>query len=214
LEAVEGRVPVVRKRVRESKVTTEELTAGVREWAATKAQDRVVERLEIERRTEKLSGQLRVVDLRLEASTEAVRDVRRVLDLAQGLGARVDPASTDEVLELLASLRGSVQQAEGAVDGVRGFATPGGESVGDRLTRVAKLLARILLTLSEVDRRLDDLAARLAAARADARQLKTRTSTAIVLGAGVCYGLLAWVAAGQVALCRWGGSRCRRGRST
>jgi hypothetical protein len=214
LGVVWDRVPVVQQQVRDSKITSAEITGAVREWASKKAQDRVVSRLEIEKRAEMLSGHLRAADLRLETSEEAVRDVRQVLELGQSLGTQVDPTSMDEVLERLASLRDTVQQAERTVDGVRGFATPGeGESVEDRLARVAKVLARILLTLSEVDRRLDEFAARLSEVRSDARRLQARTSNYILWGSVACCGLVAWVAAGQAALLRWGWSRCRRGRS-
>src|SRR5438105_794586 len=67
LGAVQDRVPVVQQRVRDSKVTTAEITEAVRGWAGKKVQDRVVSELEIERRVEKLSGQLQAADLRLEA---------------------------------------------------------------------------------------------------------------------------------------------------
>lgn len=214
LEVVQDRMLIVQQRVRESKVTTTEVTEAVREWGAKKGQDRIVSQLLIESRVEKLSGHLRAADLRLEASREAVRDVRQVLEVGQGLGAKVNPASTDAVQELLVSLQDTLQQAERAVDGVRKFATPdGGDPVEDRQAQVAKLLARVLLTLSEVERRLDDFAARLSEVRDEARQAKASTSRYIVLGSVVCYGLLAWGMAGQAALSWWGWSCSRRGRS-
>jgi hypothetical protein len=215
LGAVQDRLPVAQRRVKDAKVTTAEVSEVVRAWAEKKVRDRIVSELEVETRVEKLSGHLQSANLRLDASTEAVLGVRRVLELGQSLGARVDPASMDEVLESLASLRAGVQQAEQAVDEVRRFATPGpGESVEDRLIRVAKVLARILLTLGDVDRRLDHFAVRVAGVRTDAQQSKARTSRYILWGSVVCYGLLVWAAAGQVALCRCGLRRCRRGRST
>jgi hypothetical protein len=213
LGRIEDRVPAVQQRVRDATVTTAEVAGAVRAWGAEKVRDRAVARLEIEGRVEVLSGHLRAADLRLEASAEAVGDVRRVLELGRSLGARVDPAATDGVLELLAAARDAVRQAGEAVDRVRGFTTPGpGESAADRLARVAELLARVLLTLGEVDRRLDAVAARLSEARTDARELQGRTGRYLAWGAAVCYGLLAWIAAGQAALCSWGWSRCRRGR--
>jgi len=207
LEVVQDRMSIVQQRVRESKVTTTEVTERVLEWGAKRGQDRIVSQLQIESRVETLSGHLRAVDLRLEASREAVRDVRQMLELSQGFGAKIDPASTDAVQELLASLQDTLQQAEQAVDSVQKFVTPADEdSVEDRRAKVAKLLARVLVTLSDVDRRLDDFAARLAEIRAAAQQGKSRTSHYIVLGSVVCYGLLAWGVAGQAALSWWGWS--------
>ena len=210
LEVVQDRIPIVQQRVRESKVTITDVTQAVLEWGAKKGQDRMVAQLQIESRTEKLSEHLRTADLRLEASREAVRDVRQVLEISQSLGAKVGPTSMDVVQERLVSLQETLQQAERAVDGVRKFATPGGDPVEDRPGQVANLLARILLTLSEVDRRLDDFTARLSEVRAEVRQGKARSSHYIVLGAVVFYGLLAWVGAGQAALSWWGWSCFRR----
>src|SRR5262249_23053689 len=148
-------------------------------WAEKKVRDRVVAELEIESRVEKLSGQLQAADLRLEASTDTVLDVRRVIEIGQDLGANVDPTSTDEALELLASLRGKVKEAEQSLDELRKYVTPArAESLEARLVGIVKVLARILLTLSDVARRLDEFAARLSDLRGDARQLKARTSRA------------------------------------
>ena len=210
LKVVQDRIPIVQQQVRESKVTTAEVTNALREWGAKKAEDRIVSKLQIESRAEKLSEHLRTADLRLEASRETIRDVQRVLEVSQSLGAEVDPTSMDTVHERLASLQESVQQVERTVDGVRKFAEDDPDK--DRLIQVAKLLARIVLTLSEVDERLDDLAARVSEVRTQARLGNARTSHYIVLGSVVCYGLLAWVGAGQAALSWWGWSCFRRGR--
>lgn len=205
LEVVQDRMPIVQQRVKESKITTDEVTGAIREWAAKKSRDRIVSELEIESRVEKLSGHLQAADLRLEASRETVRDVRVLLELAHGLGARANPASTDAVQELLVSLQDKLQQAERALDGVRKFAAAAGdESVEDRRAQVVKLLVRIQLTLGDVDRRLDDFAARLSEAQAEAREAKARTSHFIVWGSVACYGLLVWGMAGQAALSWWG----------
>lgn len=209
---VQDRVPVVQQRVRDSTITTTEITEAVRGWSAMKVQDRIVAELEIERRAANLSGRLETAELRLDASAEAVLDVRRVMELGRSLGARVDPDSTDDVLAQLALLQDKVQQAEQAIDDVRKLALPSpGVSIEDRLARIAKILARILLTLSDIDRRLGNFAVRLSELRADARQLNTRTSRYILFGSVACYGLLAWVAAAQCALCSWGWRRWHRG---
>jgi hypothetical protein len=210
LEVVQARMPIVQQQLSEWKVTTTEVGAAVREWGTKKAQDRIVSQLQIGSRVEKLSGHLQAADLRIEASREAVRDVRRVLEVGQGLGVQVNPASTDAVQELLVSLQDTLQQAARAVDGVRKLAIP--DRVEEGQAQVAKLLARILLTLSEVDRRLDHFAARLSEVRTEAQQGRARTSHYIVLGSVVCYGLLAWGMAGQTALSWWGWSYWRRRR--
>src|SRR5829696_9128249 len=92
-------VPLDRERVRRSKVTTGEVTAAVRGWATSEARDRVVSALQIESRAATLSGYLQTADARLDASAATVGDVRRLLELAGGLGATADPAVTDKALD-------------------------------------------------------------------------------------------------------------------
>jgi hypothetical protein len=147
----------------------------------------------------------------IEDSADSVRDLREVLELSRSLGARVDPASLNQVLDTLASVRIRVQEAEQTVAEVRGFATAvGGESDENRAARVLKLLARVLVTIGEISPRLDSLAARISETRADAQQLKARTSSYILWAAVGCSVILAWIAAGQLALCVWGRNRWRR----
>ena len=212
LSSVQERIPIAQQRVRQAKLTTDEISEGLRGWATKKAQERVVEKLEIDRRAAQLAGHLQAVDLRLDASTMAVRDVRQLLELGRELGADVDPAATDDVLALLASLRGSLTEAEQTVAEVREFASPDRESPEERLIRIAKLLVRVLATFVEVDSQLNRCSARVSELRADAQQLKERTSNTILRVALVCYGLLAWMAAAQTALFRWGWILLRRGR--
>ena len=115
-------------------------------------------KLEIDVRAEQLAGgALQAVDLRLDASTMAVRDVRQLLELAQGLGANVDPASTDDVLELLARMQGTLNEAEQTVAEVHKVTAPDRESLEARLARVVKLLVRLVATFGELDSRLDRL---------------------------------------------------------
>jgi hypothetical protein len=211
LNVVQDRVPIVQQKVKESKVTTAEVTEALPKWAAKKAQDRIVSKLEIESKAEKLSDHLRTADLTLEASREAVGNVRQLLELSENLGAKVDASALDAVQEQLVSLQESLQQAERVVDGVIKYAES--DPVEDQLTQVAKLLARILLTLSEVEQRLDNLTARLSEARTQARLGNSKTSRYIVLGSAACYGLLAWVGAGQAALSWWGWNVLRWRRS-
>ena len=156
LAAVEDRVRGVRQRVAESKITTSEVTQKLREWTTKKGKDRLVARFEVESRTEKLAGNLHMADVWLGTSAESVRDTQRLLELGQRLGAGADPASLDEVLERLLCARGKLQEAERAVVELREFATGNvGESEESRLARAAKILARILVTLGEVEPRLE-----------------------------------------------------------
>src|SRR4051794_2792988 len=74
LEGAQERIPVVRQRVNQAKITTDEVNSALRVWSTKQVQDRVVAKLEIDTRTEQLAGHLQAVDHRLDASTMAVRD--------------------------------------------------------------------------------------------------------------------------------------------
>jgi DNA repair ATPase RecN len=212
LGAVEDRVRHTRQSVEKSRITTSEITHSLRDWATRKVEDRLVTQLEIEARTEKLAGQLLAADLWLDSSADSVRDFQQVLEVGRSLGAEVDPASLDDALETLASIRGRLQEAEQSVAEVRGFAIAvRGESDENRTARVLKLLARVLVTITEIGPRLERLADRVASARVDANEAKASTSAYILWTAIGCSGILAWIAAGQLALCVWGRQRWRRG---
>ena len=210
LEAVADRVRRTQQRVEQSRITTSEITHGLRNWATREAKDRLVAKLEIETRTEKLAGQLNAADQWLEASTDSVRDVQHALELGHSLGASVDPASLEEALATLASIRGRLQEAEQSVAEVRGFATVvAGENDENRVVRVLKIMARIIVTITDIGPRLERLATRIADAQADAKEAKTRTSNYLFWAAIGCTVILAWIAAGQLALCVLGVRRFR-----
>ncbi len=84
-----------------------------------------------------------------------------------------------------------------------------GESDENRVARVLKILARIIVTITDIGPRLDRLATRIADAQADAKVAKTRTSRYIFWAAIGCTVILAWIAAGQLALCVVGVRRFR-----
>jgi hypothetical protein len=212
LAAVQDRIPAVQERVRQAQLTTDDLSAALRNWGMREARERIVAKLEVDVRAEQLTGQLLAVEARVDASTMAVRDVRRVLEVGRDLGADVDPSSTDDLLEQLAALDGSLGEARRSVDEVRALASPDRETVEERLIRIARVLARILATFVDINARLDRCMVRLTELRAEADRLRARTSRTILLGAVAGYGLLAWVAAGQAALARWGWGRLRGSR--
>src|SRR5262249_22162639 len=155
----------------QSRITTSEITLALRDWATRKAEERLVVRLEIEPRAEKAAGQLLAADLWLEDSADTVRDAQEVRELGRSPGAGVDPASLEQVLEPLASTRSQVQEAEQSVAEVLEFARAvGGEADENRVARVLKLLARVLVTITEISPRLDRLAGRISDTRAGAQQ--------------------------------------------
>ncbi len=211
LAAAQDRVRNVQERVKESKITGTEIDQRVRDWGTRKAKEGLVSRLEIEGRAEKLSGYLKTADSWLETSAESIRGVQQVLELGNSIGAQLDPATVQEVLGNIMSLRNTLQETERTADEIREFAADkAGESEETRLSRVTKLLGRVLVTIGEMDTRLEDSVSRLSELQINARQLKAKTSTFILVASVACYLLLAWIAAGQAALCQWGWSNRKR----
>jgi chromosome segregation ATPase len=214
LESSKVRVGGVQMRVEESKISTTEIGQTLRDWGTRNAKERLVSQRDIEGRAERLAGHLQTADLWLETAAESIRSVQQLLELGNSIGAPLDPASLEEMLATLTSLRSTLQQTERTVDGIREFtANKEGDSEENRLSRVMKLLGRILVTTSEIDTRLEETVTRLSELQADARQLKDRISNYILLATLGGYLVLAWIAAGQAALCMCGWKNCCRSRS-
>ena len=202
LTAVRDRILSTRQRVQESKVATEGLGASVRNWTRKEASERLVSRLEIEERTDRLALGLRKADLWLEMSEASIQGVQRAFDVANTLGARVDANSVDPLLERLGTLRNQLQQSAETVDGIgeRIANVTDDESPGERSNQVAQLTGRAFAALGEMDSRLGESVDRLVDLQTRAQQLKSRTHAYIVV-AEICATLLiAWMAAGQVSL--------------
>jgi chromosome segregation ATPase len=205
LASAQDRVRSVQERVKESKITSTEIGQGLRDWGTRRAKEGLASRLEIETRAVKLAGLLQTADSWLETSAESIRSVQQLLELGNSIGAPVDPASLEEVFENIISLRSTLQQTEGTVDGIREFAANKEvDSEENRISRVTRLLGRILLTIGEIDTRLERSVMRLSELQTDARKLNATTSAYILVTTIGCYVLLAWTAAGQAVLCLWG----------
>ncbi len=209
LASAQDRVHKVQERVEESKITFAEFGQSVRDWSTKRAIEDLGTQPEIQRRAEKLAGYLQIADSWLDTSAESMRSVQQVLELGNSIGVSLDPASIEVVLEKITSLRSTLQQTERAIDEIREFTAKNeGESEENRLSGVTKLFGRLVATIGEIDSRLDDYATQLSELQTVARQWKTTTSGYILVTRIVCYGLLAWIAAGQAALGLWGWAKC------
>ena len=211
LAAAEERARNVQERVKESKITSNEIDQRFRDWDTRKTKEALVSRLEIEARAEKLSSHLETADSWLEKFAESVRSVEQILELGNSIGATLDPATIQDAIINITSIRGTLQEAERKVDEIRKFAAnKADESEEIRVSRVAKLVGRVLVTIGEVDTRLEDSVTRLSELQTRARQLKAQISAYILVATMACCLLLAWIAAGQAAMCQWGWSNRKR----
>jgi DNA repair ATPase RecN len=201
----QDRVRSVKKRVERAKITTTEIDQKVRDWAKQAAKERLTAQLEIDIAAEKLARHIVAADAWLETSADSVRNIQEVMALGNSLGASMDPASFDEMLDKIAALRTRVQEAEQTVDQIHDFgASKDDES--SRLARITKLVARTVVTITDVDSLLDRSVNRLGELRTDAAELKGRIDNRITWGSIIGFVILAWIAAGQIALVWWGWS--------
>jgi hypothetical protein len=215
LASAQDRIRGVQQRIGDSKIRTGEIAQSLRDWSAREAKERLVSRLEIENRAEKLAGHLQAAELWLETSTESMRGVQQIMELGNLVGAHVDLASLEEVLEKLTLLGSTLQQTERMVDGIREFAAGNADnSQENRVARARSLLGRLVLTIGEMDTRLEEAVARFSELQANAKNLKARMSSYILLTTIGGYLLLAWIAAGQAALCLYGCKNGGRSRSS
>jgi chromosome segregation ATPase len=215
LASAQDRIRGVQKRVRESKMSTGKIAQNLRDWSKSRAKERLVSTVEIQQRADKLAGHLQTADQWLVTATETIRGLQHVLELGAVLGAPVDPLSLEKVLDELTSIQGRLQDTEQPISDVRDFAVDrAGESEENRLSRVLKLLASTELATGAINTRLEDSVTRLSQMQTEAQQLKTRIGNYILRTTIECYLVLAWIAAGQVALCLCGWRNCRRSRSS
>ncbi len=201
----EDRLKSARERVREARITTDEVAQKVGTWSAQQAIARAATRFELGRKADTLTDRLRTADLWLETSSESLTSLRQVLELAKTFGANVDPATIDDLVARLATARGAVRQVSGTVTEIRAFADAAEGPADDKgAAGVARVAARILATVTEVDARLEAGVTRIAELRTEAEHARTSVSRGIFWASVAGYGVLAWIAAGQGALLRPG----------
>jgi hypothetical protein len=202
LASAEVRIRRVQQRMQEARITSDEIEQKVRDASLKKVTEGLAERLEIEARADKLAGYIQTADSWLEASTDVIQGSRRLLELGKALGASANPDSLDDLLQKLEDARSSLRPIEQSVEAIRKLAArKQSEAEETRFSRIAKLAGRVLLTIADVDGRLDTAVSRLSEARSNAERMQARTSSVILLTTIACCFILAWIGAGQVALC-------------
>src|SRR5262249_51340526 len=122
LTFAQDRVRAVHKRVELAKITTTEVEQKLRDWADRPIKERLAAQIAIDIAAEKLARHLGVADAWLETSADSVRNIQEVMELGKSLGGSMDPASFDEILDRIASLRTRLQEAEQTVDQIHAFA--------------------------------------------------------------------------------------------
>jgi hypothetical protein len=206
LAAGRERVLDVQKRVQDSNLTAEDLRQGVESWARREGSQRLASRQEVDLTIDRLASGLNQAGAWLEVSGASLTTVQQVLELARSMGAAADGSVVDPLVERLAGLKQQLTQSTETVDAIRARVdrAAAGETLEERVSRLAQLTLRAIATLSEIDTRIGDVAERFTEAQSRARALETRTHRYIVGAAIAVLLLITWMAAGQIFLARHG----------
>jgi flagellin-like hook-associated protein FlgL len=206
------RVLDAQRRVQESKITTEDIQQSLKNWTRKKSSEQLESRLAIGDKIETLSQGLHQADVWLELSGTSFQNVRRALEMGSSLDAPVDTDLVDPLIEKLAKLRSQLSQATETVDGIheRVAENSEGEPRQERIDQAIQLALRALATLGQIDSRLGESSDRLSDTQTKGQQLKSRTDAYILAARIAAVLLLAWMAIGQVSLCRSGWNAYRQ----
>jgi hypothetical protein len=206
LLAVRERVDGAQKRVQESKITTEGIRQSVRNWTLEETSQRLATRLKLAEKTERLALALHQADQLLQTSEASIQGVQQAIEIASSLGAPVDAAFVDSLQERLKELRRQFKQSTETAAAIRENVSKAaeGEVSQERITQVAQLALRVVATLGQIDTRMGQLEGRLSDLQSRGQQLKSKTHFYIVTAELCAVLLIAWMAAGQVCMCRHG----------
>jgi hypothetical protein len=206
LITVRDRILDAQGRVRESALTAEDINQSLKDFTRQKTVEQIENRLAIEQKTATLSKGLQQAESWLQLSTTSIQNVEQAFELGSSLGAPVDPASLEPLIRKLVDLQSQVSQVSASVNGLqeRAAEIAGGEPQEDRMAQATALILRALATLGEVDARLGEFADRLLETRSKGEQLESTTNAYILTARIGSILLIAWMAAGQVSMCRSG----------
>lgn len=209
------RVAQTQDRLQAAKTTTEDVEKALKGWAKREAGERLVLRVEAEEKAERLAFALMQADQWLELSASSAETVQGVLSMGSSTGAPTETVLLDRLLEEIGALRGQLAEAAELVEGIRGHtADDGGEKTLDqRIDQAAQLALRVIATLSSVDSRLEKFEGRLSETRQEVLRWKTTTLRWIVIATIGVSLVMAWMGAGQVALCFFGWKGLGRARA-
>jgi len=205
LNTAETRLRRVQATVGNMRITREEFEEKIKSITQNQARERIAEELELAQRADRLSAMIDVADARLESALDSLGTLQKLLELCRSAGADVNPATIQEVSAVVAGVRGDFQQVGEKVREVRDFGKAiEGESEGNRIARVVRVLTRVLATIADLDSRLNVGTERLEGLRIQTHTWQHRADVAIQRILAVALLVLVWIAAGQWTLFRSG----------
>lgn len=215
LATAKERVLDAQRRAAESRITTEDVRQAVQEWTRVESRQRIASHLQIESKAERAAATLRQAITCLETSAALLQGVQSAMDWGGSIGAPMDTARVEQMSAGVADLLGRSRQVAETADTIREYAAASlkEDPQEDRTALAVQLASRALAALVEIETRLGETADRLSDARARTGQIKSRAHNYIVAAEVVALSLLAWLAAGQAALCVYGWRNGRKSSS-
>jgi hypothetical protein len=202
LIAIQDRTKRTQDRVQASAISTDEIATSLKEWSKREAAQQIAEQLNLAEKSDKLRLAMQQADGWLELSASSAESVQQALSIVSALGAQIDTGIIDRVIDEIASLQVQLAEATEFVEKIQEqtTATLGEETPEERIPRAVQLTVRVIATLSSVDSRLEKFATRLLETQKNLQALKIKTIRWVWVVTTTTAILIAWMAAGQVAL--------------
>jgi CHASE3 domain sensor protein len=216
---------VVRAQDRAREMAAEDLGGAVRDWGKRAIAPELAARFDA--RAARVGQRLEQADVWLETSAASVRTIARTMELigtVGGAGDGDDGNRDDErplavAADRIGELGARLQQVIATVDDIRRQAAPMAAAAtarmedrareDERIPRLTRLADGVSAALRQIESRLGEAADRLSERQASAERLRVRVHRHIVLAVVGMVMVLAWMGAGQAALCAYGWKRWR-----
>jgi hypothetical protein len=211
LIVVQERSERERNRITESAITAESLASNLRNWTGREASERLALQLNVTEKSDRLRVVLQQADDWLALSRSSAELVQQALSIGNASGAQIDTGFADALIKEIVSLRTKLAEAAEVVGKLHECAAAMGEEETrqERIEQAIPLALRVAATLGSIETRFEKFKSRLSKSQADLQELKNRTLKWIRGAMIAAFLLVAWMAAGQAALCciAWKGLR-------
>jgi hypothetical protein len=203
LAVIRRRVLGLHQRVAEAAITAGELEKSLRAWTRESATAQLAARIEDSERVRRLASTLEETEHWLEISESSLKVIQEIVALRNEAASATDSDSVDRLLEEVATLRTQFAEITKFVANIHESITKTGDdkTLADRLRQIERLAVLIVAKVTSVSEHLDRLADRLSEAQVRVQELKSETRSWFLIGTTGVSLLLAWMSAGQVALC-------------
>ena len=210
---------VVRSQERAREMAAEDLGGSLREFGKEQISRELVQRADD--RAQRMAQRLEQAKVGVETSATSIRTIDQALEPIRAVGGVSADEPDDGGGTRLAAAAGRIDDLGVRLERViltvtdihQQAATRLEDSAGDAelFPRLTRLADGVSAALRQIETRLGEAADRLTDRQASTEKLRLRVHRHIVLAVVGMAVILAWMAAGQAALCAYGWKRSRRG---